>query len=263
MRVLINCIRNIRFYGLRWAFANFYMKFLNVIRPYPSHTELKFIHDRTYAHKICIRRGTSDWINYLQIFKSPEMSPCDRLRNVKTIVDIGAYIGCTALYFLSKFPEAKIFCLEPDNASFDLLQINTSAHAERTHLIKAAAWNSDTTIRALPLKRPRFKWSAKFTEECAHEDLPGVKTVSIPSFLKVSGAPFIDLLKIDIEGGEFILFEKNCCDWISRIKNLMIEFHDLRKSQPVIEKLRNSFRYSFQYGEHYFFFDNKNSQNYF
>jgi hypothetical protein len=60
--------------------------------------------------------------------------------------------------------------------------------------------------------------------------LPGetstVKTVDIETLLQSSGRREIDILKVDIEGAEKIVFSKNYEEWIKKEKNIFIELHD-------------------------------------
>ena len=45
---------------------------------------------------------------------------------MKTIVDVGANIGCTALLFAALYPAATIYALEPASEAFGYLQRNTA-----------------------------------------------------------------------------------------------------------------------------------------
>ena len=40
---------------------------------------------------------------------------------VRVILDCGANVGITALYFAWRYPNARIFCIEPDDQNFELL----------------------------------------------------------------------------------------------------------------------------------------------
>ena len=43
------------------------------------------------------------------------------------IVDLGANIGMSALYFACRYPKAKIYAIEPNNANFSMLKMNLPA----------------------------------------------------------------------------------------------------------------------------------------
>ena len=46
---------------------------------------------------------------------------------MRVIFDGGANVGITALYFAWRYPNARIFCIEPDNQNFELLKRDTAA----------------------------------------------------------------------------------------------------------------------------------------
>jgi hypothetical protein len=46
---------------------------------------------------------------------------------IRTIVDCGANIGMTSLYFSQRYPNSRIFAIEPEPTNFKLLKQNTAA----------------------------------------------------------------------------------------------------------------------------------------
>ena len=86
-------------------------------------------------------------------------------------------------------------------------------------------WSRDTTLR---LVRGEFldgrEWTYQATE---HSDtsLEVVSAKSVPTLLEELGAERIDLLKVDIEGGELDLFSIGPHSWLPRIRNVSIELH--------------------------------------
>ncbi len=57
-------------------------------------------------------------------------------------------------------------------------------------------------------------------------DTVEVEAVSLPEFQERTGAQHIDLLKVDIEGAEFDLFENTPAAVLSDIDQITVEFHD-------------------------------------
>jgi FkbM family methyltransferase len=57
------------------------------------------------------------------------------------IIDAGANIGLSALFFANKYPDAKIFAIEPEETNYKLLELNTKPY-NNVCLIKAALWDS-------------------------------------------------------------------------------------------------------------------------
>lgn len=58
----------------------------------------------------------------------------------RVIVDAGANIGLTAVYFANQFPAARILALEPESSNYALLCKNTAAYPQ------AALWSSTATL---------------------------------------------------------------------------------------------------------------------
>src|SRR5438477_12484313 len=78
-------------------------------------------------HPVYLRFGTTDaWVFKEVLLDSeydflPPISP-------KVIVDAGANIGLSSIFFANKFPEATIYALEPEESNFQLLEKNASAY---------------------------------------------------------------------------------------------------------------------------------------
>ena len=58
-----------------------------------------------------------------------------------TIIDCGANIGISVLYFKKKFPNAKIIAFEPDRSAFECLSANIKASGNSgVELINSSIW---------------------------------------------------------------------------------------------------------------------------
>ena len=118
----------------------------------------------------------------------------------KLILDCGGNIGCAAVYFANKYPDAQIYSIEPEMDNFKLLTFNTAFY-ENIHPIKSALLDKET-----------------------------FRTTTVSKLLADSGFDEIDLLKIDIEGAEKEVFAApDVDDWLSKVKVLVIELHDRMK----------------------------------
>ena len=60
--------------------------------------------------------------------------------------------------------------------------------------------------------------------------------ISINELFYKYGMDFCDLIKIDIEGSEFKLFEDSTCDWLSRVNYIVMEVHPEYGDPKVIVK---------------------------
>lgn len=158
------------------------------------------------------------------------------------IVDAGAFIGCSAVFFAHKYPAAKIIALEPDPSNFERLVINSSQYPN-IHPIQAALWHTATWITMTNFSSGHA--ALRITE--APPDRAGaVPTLTLPQLMAAQGLDHIDLLKLDIEGAEEQLFEPGCQAWLDKVSAIMIELHDWVRPGPSLAFYRAISQYSFE-----------------
>lgn len=174
---------------------------------------------------IC-RPNTSDIYVFEQIFVEREYACLDSLANVDLIIDCGANVGYSSAYFLTRFPEAKIICIEPDPTNFRLLEQNLAPYQDRVKSIRSGIWSHPTGLKILETPyRDGANWSVQVRESHVGE-VPEMTATDIGTLLKESGADKISILKIDVEGAEAVIFANNYESWLSRVDNMVIELHD-------------------------------------
>ena len=137
------------------------------------------------------------------------------------IVDGGAYSGITAVFFANKFPHAEIVAVEPDSANCALFALNTQEYAN-INLVNAALWKNEAKLTIENPEDP--SWMFRVVETSGE----GIPAVTVRDVMDKFDLPHIDLLKLDIEGSERMLFEANSDykAWVDQTKMLMIELHD-------------------------------------
>lgn len=152
-------------------------------------------------------------------------------KNPEIIVDFGAHIGMTAIYFALKYPGAKIYSVEASPENFELLKANTASFKNIT-CIHAAAHFEDGTVN---FGTQELSYNQKVSESGTP-----VQASSVETFMKNNHLQRIDLLKIDIEGAEAELLSKNN-SWLQNIENMIIEIHspyDSKKLSRDLETFR-------------------------
>lgn len=142
------------------------------------------------------------------------------------VVDAGGYIGATGMLFAKAFPKARIVVLEPSTENFALARENTRDFPNVT-VLKAALAAEDGVV--VLKDRGTGPWGFTIVNEAADKTamaaLGEVEAVSIPTLLKRFGAEGIDLLKLDIEGGEHDLLAARP-QWVERCGVIVAELHD-------------------------------------
>ena len=135
------------------------------------------------------------------------------------VVDAGANIGASAVYFSALDPRIHVHAIEPEPNNFRILQMNVSGRrvvAEQAALAE--------TRKTLWLEDPgQGDWAFR-AGDSAHG--AAVQAVDMASVLARYGDDYVPYVcKIDIEGGEEYLFSANT-DWVSRFALIVIELHD-------------------------------------
>ena len=68
-------------------------------------------------YPLFMRIGSSDREVLAQIFMEREYGPI-AVGSARTILDLGANVGYSSAYFLSKYPDASVLAVEPDSGNY-------------------------------------------------------------------------------------------------------------------------------------------------
>lgn len=159
------------------------------------------------------------------IFVKQEYHFSSKVKNPE-ILDVGAHIGLASLYFKKLYPNAKIVAFEPNPSNFKLLRRNISQnYLKGINLVNAAVNKKGKTVdfyidnREIP-----WSWgdSTKVNSWYDNKSYKKIKTKAVR--LSDYIASEIDLLKIDIEGGETEVINE-ILKKINFIKKIYMEFH--------------------------------------
>lgn len=144
--------------------------------------------------------------------------------NPEVIVDAGANIGSSAIFFARKFPNANIYAIEPEEGNFQIL-LENSRPFKNIIPIKAALWGSPDT-RVIQ-NRFTGHWGYTISETANPTEPTGqsINCITIRDLMNMHHLPRIDILKMDIEGGEKNVFE-TADEWINRVNIIIAELHD-------------------------------------
>jgi FkbM family methyltransferase len=147
------------------------------------------------------------------------------------IIDCGSNLGLSILYFKLKFPKARIIAVEANPETFVWLKENVRQFEGVTLYNNFVSSVSDTSIAFFAMGAGDA--TASFDQSrgsVRHE----IKTISLNSLVNDEK---VDLMKIDIEGGEFLLFNKTTdASYLKHVKNILMEYHHL-----IDNKMGNSF----------------------
>lgn len=114
------------------------------------------------------------------------------------VLDVGANIGLSVIYFRLRYPRARILAYEPDPRAFSILRANTSRLAGVT-IRKAALADHDGEIVLFARDEPMH---STILPGSFSSDSFRVPCRTLDSVLREEGRATVDLLKIDVEGAE-------------------------------------------------------------
>ncbi len=182
---------------------------------------------------VFLRENSSDLDVFNQIFLNNEYKAVVEFIKVNlnipmhTIIDAGANIGLTSIYFIKHFPQTNIISIEADPSNFEVLKKNVM-HYENIQVINAALWNSNTTLSINSNFRDGRSWSRSVKEINQEEEQSfTILAIDINSLFNRYEIDSIDLLKIDIEGSEAKIFSPDSdLSFLDRTKIIAMEIHD-------------------------------------
>lgn len=186
--------------------------------------------------RVWIREGTSDYAVLEQIFRTEEFNistapqfawiraAYDRMLmagEAPLVVDCGANIGLSALYFASHLPKARIVGIEPAQDNVELARKNTG-HNPLIEIVEAAVHDQPTTLELVDPQAEKFAYQVR---EARARTATSVEAVTIEALMQKHDARRNLIVKVDIEGGEHTLFRSNT-GWLDHTDLLIVETHD-------------------------------------
>lgn len=190
--------------------------------------------------RVWLREGTSDDAVLEQIFHTEEFNistapqfawiraAYDRVLaagETPLIVDCGANIGLSALYFAAHLPKARVLGIEPARENVELARKNTG-HNRMIEIIEAAVHDVAGTLELVNPEAEKFAYQVREVRGMpAAATTTSVEAVTIGALMQQHGARRNLIVKVDIEGGEDALFRSNT-GWLDHTDLLIVETHD-------------------------------------
>jgi FkbM family methyltransferase len=144
------------------------------------------------------------------------------------VLDLGANIGAFALYLQWRAPGVRVHCFEPAAATRERLLRNVAENGlgERitVHPYAVAGVESTAVLKQAARTAHRSMYESSFTETIGEET---INCVTLDQAVAMCGDGPIDLLKVDIEGGEIEAIEAAGPETWRRVRRVAVEYHDL------------------------------------
>ena len=119
------------------------------------------------------------------------------LESVKNIVDLGSNVGYSCLFWCSQYPEAHITAFEPHPIHVEAIALNLSLNAFTSRV--------EVVPVAVEITSGSAHLSDAGSSSAINDRNVGHLVPVVDLFATLNGR--IDILKIDIEGGEYLLLE--------------------------------------------------------
>lgn len=153
--------------------------------------------------------------------------------SANVIVDLGANVGVSTLYFRLRYPEATLYCFEPDPDNLRRLRAQSAVLGD-TRVQNVALWSANGSL-SFYVDPHRGSLSAVSVVHDRQQEIR-VRARTLETVLEEEGISDVDVLKFDIEGAEeeaLVPFEH-----FERIQVLCGEVHaDLCDAEAVFETL--------------------------
>ena len=147
------------------------------------------------------------------------------------IIDCGANIGLSVIYFKNLYPSAKILVFEPDIQVFDCLSRNIKNFSLKDiNLINTAVWNKEDILKFFAEGAD----GGRVAIDTDKEKIIEVKALRLRDYLNRN----VDFLKIDIEGAECEVLE-DCQDDLKNVQNIFVEYHSFQNQIQNLDKILN------------------------
>ena len=187
--------------------------------PYPNHSHALFL-----LHEI--------FVNAEYEFQARHDQP--------QIIDCGANIGMSVLFFKALYPQASIIAFEPDPASFARLTQTIETNGLKSVIVEHAAVTE--TPGSATLFRNRSDVGsivASLNQAWGGKDAEAVRSVRLSDRI----VAVVDFLKIDVEGAEYgIVRDLAATGKIGWIREIAIEYHHLAGVPDALPEMRDTLR---------------------
>lgn len=151
-------------------------------------------------------------------YKRTYFIPNGNIPKNSIIIDLGAHVGLTALYYINQYQPTFYLALEVDGNNFDLLEKNTKT-------LNSINRNVAISESNLPKYLKKSDVSYNHIVSAKGEDTSLIHTTTMAQVIQDYRLDRVDLLKIDIEGGEQALL-KDAETWIHKVNHMIIELHE-------------------------------------
>lgn len=147
------------------------------------------------------------------------------------ILDCGANVGLSVIYFKKLYPDSTVVAFEPDPSMFGLLQNNIRALSlSDVTAIPRGVWSSDGDLSFVP--DTELGLGGRVVEEAGVDNSIRVPVTRLRRYLD----RHIDFLKLDVEGAECEVIA-DCADLLGSVDNIFVEYHSFADRRQCLGQI--------------------------
>jgi len=140
----------------------------------------------------------------------------------RVIIDAGANIGDSTFRLRHFHPQARIIAIEADADNYAVLARNFAGDPQVTCLHRAL-WKEEGALR---IAKTWAAVASRIDEGGVHPVSASVSASTVPGLMAEFGLDEIDILKLDIEGAEKVVFQTSDTSWVRRVRCIIFECCD-------------------------------------
>lgn len=203
---------------VRLALLFFTFHAANGLKLRPKRSERTYAIQLTHIRSIVtVRSYSGDVFIILEVLGSKCYRLPEPVERGGVVVDLGANIGVTSLFLADLYEPSRLICVEPSPHNCGLLRKNLSGLKQNVDIVQAAISNEKGFVT---FDTKAETWGGRISNAGVR-----VPSLTMTDLVDHYNLDRIDILKIDIEGAERLLFQSNL-DWLKRVNNIAIEIHD-------------------------------------
>jgi FkbM family methyltransferase len=216
------------------------------------------------AVQLEIRKKSSDFAVFKQVFIENEYEGL--INDIKrfpysidadvTMLDVGANVGFTTVYVKSYFPSLKILAIEPYSPNVIQMKRNLSLNNISSVVVfEGGIWTNNAILSFKTDFLDSREWAVALVDDGKAD---GVLCKTISTLKQDFNLEKIDIIKMDIEGGEKELFmNDNFLSVLNEINVLAVEIHKEIIEETLIHNILRKYKFEiFVKGETTFAYKN-------
>jgi FkbM family methyltransferase len=192
---------------------------------------------------ITMRQNYGDAMTLAEVFLGNCYVRDLTLAHNPVVVDVGGFIGDFSLYAVKRLNARRVIVCEPSPRNWALLlkNIANNGYEDRIEPVNKAVTDGGNTMMNIDAPDEyQCMVSAYYPSEQPLSAVPGI---SLGELLRDHAVESVDLLKIDCEGGEYAILESSPADVLSRIRNIVFEYHQVDGVWAKLESVKQRLRH--------------------